>query len=289
MAGYSLDNGAQWTKFRTLPTPPGTSSSDPWRMSFGTIAVSSSDVDNIVWEPSYNRSPFYTLDRGSTWARVQLPGEVLPRTGSHENIWYSRKTLAADRVRGGVFYLVHSGEGANPGLAGVWRSENGGVSWTRRYTGQIVQNSRYAAKLRAVPERAGELFFTNGVSGGDTGLRRSTDGGATWRLVTNVTRVDDIAFGKKAPGASYPTIFISGRVSGQYGIWRSIDNAQTWVRVAMFPVGTLDQVTVIEGDKDVFGRVYVGYRGSGWLYGQPSPCVAQTYQQFSNSECFGVR
>jgi hypothetical protein len=59
--------------------------------------------------------------------------------------------------------------------------------------------------------------------------------------------------------------------------------------VAIFPVGTLDQATVVEADKDVFGRVYVGYRGSGWLYGEPSACSARSYQQFANRECFRVR
>ena len=85
----------------------------------------------------------------------------------------------------------------------------------------------------------------------------------TWHIVSDVDHVDDVGFGKSAAGSSYPTIFISGRVAGVYGIWRSTDNALTWRRVAGFPVGTLDQVSVLEGDKDVFGRVYLGYKGSG--------------------------
>lgn len=34
------------------------------------------------------------------------------------------------------------------------------------------------------------------------------------------------------------------------------------------PNGSLDVVTSIDGDKDVFGRVYVGFVGSGAAYGQ---------------------
>ena len=119
-------------------------------------------------------------------------------------------------------------------------------------------------------------------------LFRSIDGGVHWRTLDRVTRVDDIAFGKAAPGSSVPSIYLSGQVDGRYGIWRSVDDAQGWQRVADFPMGRLDQVTVIEGDKDVFGRVYVGYEGSGWLYGEPARCPGAGYHQGDDRSCFPV-
>jgi hypothetical protein len=42
--------------------------------------------------------------------------------------------------------------------------------------------------------------------------------------------------------------------------------------LAEFPVGRLDQVTAVAADPDVFGRVYLGYAGSGWIWGEPAPC-----------------
>ncbi|MDX3909294.1 MAG: hypothetical protein QHC67_05690 [Sphingobium sp.] len=275
LAGYSMDGGKSWTKFASLPQPPGTRADDPWRMSFGTIAVAADSIDNIVWEPAFNRAPFYTLDRGRTWRRVVLPGETGQLTGSVAQKWTQRKTLAADRVLPRTFYLVHSGDGSSPASAGLWRTSDGGKSWVRRFRGEIAPASRYAAKLRAVPGHAGHLFFTSGVNGeGDTALRRSTDGGASWQALRHINRVDDIAFGKAASGSRYPAIYISGRVDGEYGIWRSVDNAAHWQRLVGFPLGRLDQVTVVEADKDVFGRVYVGYKGSGWIYGEPARCKA---------------
>lgn len=291
LAGFSEDGGRTWSKFAALPHPPGTEASDPWRMSYGTIAVSANDVNNIVWMPAANRSAFYTKDRGVTWSRVSLPGEVLPYTGSYANYFYHRRTLAADRVLPATFYLYHGGEGDNSALTGLWKTSDGGAHWGRVWEGEIAPSSQASAKVRVVPGHAGHLFFTSdiAVAGPDTVLRRSRDGGKSWTKVEGVDRVHDVAFGKSAPGHSYPAIYVAGWVQGVYGIWRSVDEAATWVRVGQFPVGALDEVVAMDADKDVFGRIYLGFKGSGWRYGQPSECRAAPYLFRHDSECFGLR
>jgi len=289
MAGTSADGGRRWRKFQALPTPPGTKADDPWRMSFGTIAVSSGDAANIVWAPAFNRQPFYTMDGGSSWKPVVLPGAAGETPGSFRNFWYQRKSLAADKAQPGTFYLFHSGDAPNVGLAGLWRTRDGGVVWSRVFDGEIAPSSDQAAKLRSVPGHAGHLFFTADYEhAADTQLRRSRDGGETWQALPEVTRVDDIAFGKAATRAPYPTIFLSGRVGGSYGIWRSTDDAASWQLLVDFPVGTLDQVTTIGADPDVFGRVYVGYKGSGWIWGEPAPCTPAPYRGLVRQACRGV-
>lgn len=105
----------------------------------------------------------------------------------------------------------------------------------------------------------------------------------------DVTRLDDVAFGKAAKGARYPTIFLSGRVGGEYGIWRSVDDARTWQRLVDFPAGTLDQVSVVGADPDVFGRVYLGYVGSGWIWGEPAPCTPAPLGARADTQCVSVR
>ncbi|PSJ38580.1 hypothetical protein C7I55_17590 [Sphingomonas deserti] len=288
LAGYSSDGGRTWTKFPSLPQPPGTRGNDPWRMSMGMIAVSSNSVDNIVWMPTYFRSAYYTLDRGRSWNRVILPGEKLPFTGTHGQWFMQRKVLAADRVRPGTFYLFHSGNSRNPGLRGLWRTTDGGVHWQRVFRGDIAPANSAAAKLRAVPGKAGHLFFTSGVDGAqDTRLRRSIDGGQHWTVLDAVDHVDDIAFGKAAAGSRYPTLLLAGRIGGEYGIWRSTDEARSWQRIGAFPLGSLDQISVIGADPDVFGRVYLGFKGSGWIYGEPAPCGAAAVTP--TRECYRVR
>jgi len=289
MAGTSHDDGQSWSKFASLPTPGGTRGDDPWRMSFGTIAVAADNTKNIVWEPAFNRQPFYTQDGGRSWLPVDLPGAVGDTTGSFAHQWYQRKTLAADKAAGGTFYLVHTGESPNQALAGLWRSRDGGQHWERVYGGLIAPGSGMAAKLRAVPGHAGQLFFTAGNAGeADSALRRSRDGGATWQVLPRVTRVDDIAFGKAAKGAGWPAIYVSGRVDGRYGVWRSVDNAASWQLLTAFPAGTLDQVTVLAADPDVFGRVYLGYKGSGWIWGEPAPCAPAAAQGLVAQTCSRV-
>ena len=288
-AGYSTDGGHNWTKFPTLPTPPGQDPADPWRMSFGSIAVSATDTNNIVWEPSMGRAPFYTTDRGATWHQVHFTGETGPLTGSHFAFYLNRKNLAADRVNAGTFYFYHSGDNGQSALTGLWATTDGGATWSRRFSGEIAPLSVYNAKLRAVPGEAGNLFFTTGgLDGLDTDFKRSTDGGATWTTVAGATRVLDVGFGKAADGASYPTIFFAGKYNGTYGIWRSTDNAATFKMIGRFPVGSLDEIKAIAGDMDTFGKVYVGYQGSGWAYGQPSSCAPATYAAGDTQECISA-
>lgn len=289
LAGYSPDAGRSWRRFPSLPTPPGTEPVDPWRMSFGALAVSAGDPRNIVWEPSFDRAPFVTTDRGGSWTRVAFAGETLPFTGSHPTIYLIRKNLAADGARSGVFYLAHSGGGGNAALAGLWRTEDKGASWRQVHRGEVAPNSGSAAKLRAVPGRAGDLFFTSASGGPDTLARRSRDGGETWAPLPGVEDVDDFAFGKPAAAGAAPTIFLSGRVGGDYGIWRSVDDAESWQRIGSFPMGSLDRVTVMGADPDHFGRVYVGYMGSAFVYGEPSACAPGPFVAFAASECSAVR
>lgn len=289
LASYSVDGGRHWTRFPTLPQPPGTRADDPWRMSFGMIAVSASDTRNLIWAPSFNRSPFYTRNLGQTWERVSLPGETLPFTGSHAALYLHRKTLVADPVAPATFYWWHSGDGDNKALKGLWKTDDGGEHWQRVFTDDIAPHHDKSAKLRAVPERAGHLYFTSGVYGPfDSRLRRSVDGGRHWQALP-IDWVEDIAFGRPAPGRDYPTVFVAGRINGQYGIWRSIDGTASWQGIGRFPVGSLDQVTVMAGDPDVFGRVYLGFKGSGWAYGEPARCDPTPYRLGDTIECVATR
>lgn len=277
-AGWSSDGGRTWTTFASLPnidasinpTNPTKPFGDPDaypanRFGFGDIAVSANDVDNIIWLPSWNRQPAYTLNRGASWTIIRLPGEVNNEYNSHFANYLNRKVLAADRVLASTFYYYNA---AGTNITGVWRTTNGGRNWSRVFSGTITDFSIFNATLKSVPGQAGHLFFTPGPLSGDPDvpLRRSVDGGATWTSVPGASRVHAFGFGKPRAAGGYPTIFIAGTVNGQYGIYRSTDEGVTWESMG-FPNNSLDNVNTIDGDKDVFGRVYVGFSGSGATYG----------------------
>jgi hypothetical protein len=156
-------------------------------------------------------------------------------------------------------------------LKGLFRSTDGGAKWTLVNVGEIAPFSRFNAKLKSVPGHAGHLFFTSGPQGGADDrhpaanpFMRSVDGGETWDIVPNVLEVRAFGFGKER--TSYPTIFIVGWVEGKYGIWRSDDSAKSWIKIGDFPLGTLANITTIDGDKSAFGSVYLGFGGAGYAY-----------------------
>ena len=263
-SGYSTDGGQTWQTFASLA--PSFSSYG------GSLAVASST--DIVVFPSNNSQPYYTLDGGNTWNHILISG--LPTSGESGWGWayyLDRHIVAADPVNIGTFYAYNYGPSGSG--AGLYKSTDGGVDWTRAYAGSIDSPyNSFNATLKVSPVTSGELFFTGGPVGGDTlaspasePFEHSTNGGSSWSAVPNVQDVWTFGFGKAAPGTTTPAIYIVGWVSNQFGIWESDDDANTWTQIGEWPSGSLDPIKTISGDMNAYGRVYVGFSGEGYAYG----------------------
>jgi hypothetical protein len=119
------------------------------------------------------------------------------------------------------------------------------------------------ASIRTVPGKEGDVWVSTGKD-----LYRSIDSGKTYPAINGIDEVKGVGFGKAAEGKKYPAIYASGTIAGVYGLYRSDDEAKSWVRI------NDDQhqyggPTLIIGDPRKYGRVYVGTAGRGIIYGDP--------------------
>jgi len=236
--GYSTDNGKTWHEFESWPQ--------------GAIgyrcAVSADNPDNIVILP-INSPPYYTMDRGKTW--IQSKGAP---SGSIDKFWSHNFPLASDRVVGGKFYL--HGEG------GLYVSTDGGATWS------LVNESlgfNRNQKLKTAPGMEGEVWVSTNDS-----LRRSSDSGKTFKKIQKVTKCINFAFGKPAPGRENPSLYVYGTVALVEGIFRSDDMGETWVRINDDAHKLGNGANCMVGDRQIFGRVYIGSDGRGYFYGEPA-------------------
>lgn len=106
---------------------------------------------------------YRTADAGATWTRVL--------TGSVQDVVF-------DPANGNV---VYAGVGRLAGADnGVWKSTNGGLSWTRLTNGILSGTSVRRVRLALAPSNSQILYALANKNAGGTGLYRSLDGGASW-------------------------------------------------------------------------------------------------------------
>jgi hypothetical protein len=247
--GYSLDGGRTWHE--PASEPDGVESE-------GAIAVSA-DGASWVWAPKGQR-PWVTDDRGAHWRPVEglPPGTRVVADGLRPRRFHAMSLFD------GVLYL--SEDGGAHFTAGPLRLEGGPVKRGREGAdnrGDRGDDRGGQDRLYATPGRAGDLW----VAAFD-GLHHARDGIAFAR-VAGVEQVHAFGFGRAAPGASFPALYLVGTVAGQRGVFRSDDAGGRWTRINDddHQWGLVLQVS---GDPKRYGRVYLGTHGRGVLYGDPA-------------------
>ena len=93
--------------------------------------------------------------------------------------------------------------------------------------------------------------------------------GFDFKPLDKVRTIYAFGFGKAKPGTNYPTLYLIGVVNGQYGFFRSDDEARSWVRIND-DAHQYGLVLHIIGDMQEYGRVYVGTHGRGLITGIPT-------------------
>ncbi|HZL20117.1 MAG TPA: sialidase family protein [Polyangia bacterium] len=246
--GYSLDGGKTWHEPASVPDPNANE---------GDIAVSS-DGARWVWTP-HGDLPYVTSDKGASWtACAGLPKDT---------------RVVADRVNPQRFYamalfdgkLFESLDGATHFterpliLPGGLPKRGGGGKDNRTDRGDDRGGQD---RIYATPGRQGDLWLA-----AYDGLYHAP-AKADFVRVPAVEQIHAFGFGKAAPHAKLPALYLVGTVQGQRGFFRSTDGGATWLRINddQHQWGLVLQIT---GDPKKFGRVYVGTHGRGTFYGDP--------------------
>jgi photosystem II stability/assembly factor-like uncharacterized protein len=237
---YSLNNGQTWSSFSNTNDDLGAG---------GSIAISADGL-YTVYEPTGTHGSnvanqvIYSIRSGTTWGSWTDPTTNRPADGAK---------IIADLAEPHTFYAYAA--------TTVSMSTDGGATWAV----QTTSAPSGAPWIRAVGGNAGHLLMADDWGG----LYRSTNHGATWTQVSGgVTVAHQVGVGMAKPGNSYPAVFVGGTVGGINGFFRCDDIT------APTPVWTLisdlahnyGYVTVIQGDPQVYGRLYVGANGRGVLY-----------------------
>jgi xyloglucan-specific exo-beta-1,4-glucanase len=229
---YSTDMGSTWTASSTNMGADG-------RVSINA------DGTTILHCPRSSTTTYYTTDNGGSWSAcsgVSL-GDAIP---------------VGDLVNANYFYIY------NPKNGQMLVSSNKGVSFSVAATpGASTANHPWeSALIRPVPGLEGHLW----VPLGRNGLKYSTDHGATYTNLSNVTYCKSIGIGKIMSGADYPTVFIWGTVSGVTGLFRSTDQGTSWLKLNDDD-HEFGGAPFLIGDKNVEGRVYQAPGGGrGLIY-----------------------
>lgn len=200
----------------------------------GSIAMSS-DGEALVWTPE-GGAPAYSPDHGDSWTAC---------------MGLSAGTrVTADRVDPQLFYAVDR--------TGVSVSRDAGASFTLTPFGLPG-----GARLRSVFGQEGHFWISS-----STGLYRSIDAGTELTRVDGVDSALAVGFGRAADDATYPAVYLSGKVDGVAGLYRSDDAGQSWSRISD-EQHQFGYVGFITGDQRSHGRVYLGTGGRGIVYGDP--------------------
>lgn len=209
----------------------------------GQLALGA-DGNTIVHSPEKSDTSYRSTDDGASWSVAKGLGGARP---------------LADPVDPNRFYAL--------GATHLLVSADGGASFAPAAALPSAPGSRAVA--RAAPGRRGDLW----VPRHDGGLVRSTDAGASFARLPGVEYAAAVGFGKAAPGAAYPAVYIWGTVGGVRGAFRSTDTGLTWLRINDddHQYGGPGDAQFLIGDNNTFGIVFMSTAGRGIVFGKPGP------------------
>ena len=194
------------------------------------------NTDGSVIMTSNGSNTYYSTDRGSSW----ITPNGLPNGA----------TVSADRVNKNIFYAFTS--------SAIYISNDAGKNFTK-----CSVNVTETTQIRSVPGHEGEI-----MAAGKNGLYRIYDMGNSADRLTN-KEIQAVGLGAGKTADSYNAIYAAGTINNIFGIFRSDDLGETWIRINddEHQWGT-SYIAAITGDPNVYGRVFLATNGRGIIWGE---------------------
>jgi photosystem II stability/assembly factor-like uncharacterized protein len=257
----SVDYGGHW-----VPVNAGLPSRE-------VVALAIDPVDSDVLFSISADALFQSKDRGAHWSRLSMAPAGL-------------SAVTVDATDDRIVYAVSQRRDANPAV--VYRSANGGATWSRALTADEGETIDAVATSPSEPGRvwaagsrvrtsmdfgahwsvpgpgpsavAGErLLVSDSVllaAGGTNGLSRSTDSGRTWQLSSaGLANESIIALDRTAEPALYAATAAA--------LFRSDDQGASWSERARLPVGTTELIVDPAEPRRLFATVWSCYPDTG--------------------------
>ncbi len=149
---------------------------------------------------------------------------------------------------------------------GLYKSLDAGKTWKR----VGLENSEHLGKIAIDPRNSNTVWVASQgplfSAGGDRGVYKTTDGGATWARVLHVnddTGFTDVVFDPKTPDVVYAGTYQRRRHVGQMigggpdgGVFKTTNGGRTWTKLTNgLPPGEVGRIALAVDPKKP-GRVY---------------------------------
>ena len=205
-------------------------------------AVMGGRISDIAIHPDKPHTWYVSAGSGNVWKTTNAGTTWTPIFDKYGS--YSIGCLAIDPNNSEVIW-VGTGESVSGRHVawgdGVYRSLNGGKTF--KHMG--LKSSEHIGRILIDPRDSNTVFVAAEgplwSSGGERGVYKSADGGASWQAVLEIdedTGVGDILFDPSNPDVIYAASYQRRRHvwgllvgGGGSGIWKSADAGQTWRRI----------------------------------------------------------
>jgi photosystem II stability/assembly factor-like uncharacterized protein len=233
----SSNGGQSWSLINTgLADPPY-----PVAPTVLDLAIDPS-APATLYAGTFGRGVFKSTNGGESWSPINT-GLISPFV----------RGLAIDSSNPATLYAGTVGSPlAPPGGSGIFKSINGGGSWTAVNTGLTNTD---VSTLAIDPTNAATIYAASGA-----GVFKSTNGGGSWSPINSgltATSVDALVIDPSAPATLY-----AGTFGG--GVFKSTDGGGSWSPINTGLTNPLVQVLAI--DPSAPATLYAGTFGGGGVF-----------------------